>query len=234
MPKQMSKQMKIIAVLIAIFIVIGGVAVLYLRMPGTEKAPTPSVTVRDQFIENGRIIIDEVVANQSGWIVIHNNTADDAPGPVVGHAAVERGANTNVSVQLDTEVAFKLWAMLHLDTGEEGVYEFPDADPPVKVEGQIVVQPFNIIKTLVTVDMENLEFVPETITIQVGTTVKWINKDSVDHTVTSGTRGNPTDLFDSGDVGAGETFQYTFTNAGTYDYYCKYHPGMEGVVNVEG
>jgi plastocyanin len=66
-----------------------------------------------------------------------------------------------------------------------------------------------------------------------GTTVTWTNEDNVPHTVMSGTRDNPSDLFDSGNVEPGEVFTYTFDEAGTYDYFCSIHPGMNGTVIVE-
>jgi plastocyanin len=82
------------------------------------------------------------------------------------------------------------------------------------------------------VTMEGSAFKPREITVTVGTTVIWTNQDAFEHTVTSGTRGSPTTLFDAS-VSAGETFSFTFQSAGTYDYYCKIHTGMDGVVNVE-
>jgi plastocyanin len=84
-----------------------------------------------------------------------------------------------------------------------------------------------------SVAMKDISFQPRQITVKVGTTVTWTNEDPTSHTVTSGTRGNPSGLFDSGDVAPGATFSFTFTQPGTYDYYCKIHSGMDGVVVVE-
>ena len=82
--------------------------------------------------------------------------------------------------------------------------------------------------------MQNIAFVPESITVSVGTTIRWTNKDNVDHTVTSGTPGNPTGRFDSGNLGAGETFSFTFDTAGIFEYYCKLHPTqMTATVTVQ-
>ena len=109
---------------------------------------TPSVTVNDQEIQDGTVTVAEVVSDGAGWIVIH---ADDngAPGPVIGQAAVSDGTNQNVSVQIDTGAATEtLYAMLHTDSGEMGTYEFPDADPPVQVDGSVVVQPFSTAVSL--------------------------------------------------------------------------------------
>jgi plastocyanin len=80
--------------------------------------------------------------------------------------------------------------------------------------------------------MRSLAFVPKELTIQAGTKVTWTNEDSFAHTVTSGTRGNPTGMFDE-TVQAGGTFSFTFEQPGTYDYFCSIHPGMDGVVIVQ-
>jgi plastocyanin len=73
-----------------------------------------------------------------------------------------------------------------------------------------------------------MSFSPETLTVPVNTTVKWTNKDGIAHTVTSTTA-----LFNSGSIGNGGTFTYTFTTAGTYSYYCAIHPTMVGEVVVQ-
>lgn len=95
------------------------------------------------------------------------------------------------------------------------------------------------------VEMVDLAFVPEAITISTGTTVTWINKDDVEHDVTSGksvtgreARGKdktkfPDGKFQSGLFGKGKTFSYTFTKEGEYPYYCDAHPFMTAEIIVE-
>ena len=79
-------------------------------------------------------------------------------------------------------------------------------------------------------------FDPNTITIKVGATVTWTNRDTMLHTVTSGTSaglaGTPDDRFDSGFLAAGATWSYTFTEAGEFPYFCTPHPWMQGKVIV--
>ncbi len=77
------------------------------------------------------------------------------------------------------------------------------------------------------VEIKGFAFSPGTLTIKVGTTVKWTNQDSVAHTVTS-----DTGLFDSGDLAAGDTFSFTFTQAGTFAYHCTMHPSMTATIIV--
>ena len=83
------------------------------------------------------------------------------------------------------------------------------------------------------VEMIGSEFQPADIVVQVGDTVTWTNNDSIAHTVTAGTRDNPSGLFDSGSMSGAETFTHTFTSAGEYDYFCEFHTGMSGTVTVE-
>ena len=79
----------------------------------------------------------------------------------------------------------------------------------------------------------NACYIPETVSISVGDTVSWINDDTAAHTVTSGSpTGGPDGVFDSSLVMAANTFQYTFDEAGIYDYFCMVHPWMIGTVNV--
>lgn len=75
--------------------------------------------------------------------------------------------------------------------------------------------------------IQNMAFNPSTITITAGTTVKWTNKDGIAHTVTSSTG-----VFNSGSVAPDGTFSFTFTAAGTYPYFCTFHPNMTGTVKV--
>jgi plastocyanin len=78
------------------------------------------------------------------------------------------------------------------------------------------------------VSIENFAFVPDTIVVPVGATVRWTNNDATDHTVTSSAA-----LFDSGVLEPGGQFERRFDEVGTYPYICSLHPEMEGMVVVE-
>src|SRR5215203_1917836 len=78
---------------------------------------------------------------------------------------------------------------------------------------------------------------PNPIQVSVGTTVIWTNDDSQPHTVTSGSNGQPDNKFNSSPnfnplLNPGQTFSFTFTQAGDYPYFCMLHPNMVGTVNV--
>jgi plastocyanin len=85
----------------------------------------------------------------------------------------------------------------------------------------------------VQIEMINFKFNPDMVTIKQGTTVTWVNKDGVAHTVISGVRDNKSGLFDSGNISSGGTFSYTFNEKGTFDYFCEPHSGMDGTIVVE-
>jgi len=78
------------------------------------------------------------------------------------------------------------------------------------------------------VKIDNFVFGPQTITVPVGATVTWTNKDDIPHTSVS-TEG----VFKSKVMDTDEKFSYTFTKAGTYSYYCTIHPKMTGKVVVQ-
>jgi plastocyanin len=81
--------------------------------------------------------------------------------------------------------------------------------------------------------MQNIAFSPASKTIAVGTTIKWTNKDNTTHDVISGTPGNPSGLFNSGDFSMNGEFTFTFSQAGTFPYYCSHHAGMTGTIIVQ-
>jgi plastocyanin len=78
------------------------------------------------------------------------------------------------------------------------------------------------------IKIDNFSFTPQTITIPVGTTVTWTNRDDIPHTVVS-TDG----LFKSKARDTDEKFSYTFSKPGTYSYFCSLHPKMTGKVIVQ-
>lgn len=79
----------------------------------------------------------------------------------------------------------------------------------------------------------NACYIPATASVAVGGTVTWSNDDTAAHTVTSGSPQNgPDGNFDSSLVLGGKTYEFTFKNAGSYDYFCMVHPWMTGKVQV--
>jgi plastocyanin len=80
-----------------------------------------------------------------------------------------------------------------------------------------------------TVEIADLAFAPEELTIAAGSAVTWVNMDpSLPHTATS-----DDEVFDSGNLTEGDEFSFTFEEAGTFSYFCQVHPTMRGTIVVE-
>jgi len=76
-------------------------------------------------------------------------------------------------------------------------------------------------------------YLPDNVSINAGDTVIWANTDTAAHTVTSGTpTDGPDGTFDSSLFMAGATFEVTFDDSGSYNYFCMVHPWMQGNVQV--
>lgn len=115
---------------------------------------------------------------------------------------------------------------------ESQISESPDESPQGSAEAAEVT-------------LQTFRFEPGEIEIAVGETVTWTNNDDILHTVTSGIGqeqgvpgvsknkdAKPDGLFDQQMDGVGATFEFTFEEAGKYDYFCAIHPGMTGKVIV--
>jgi amicyanin len=78
------------------------------------------------------------------------------------------------------------------------------------------------------VTIDNFTFAPHRLTVKRGTTVTWINRDDIPHTVTA------VDLqFRSKALDSDDSYSFTFTAPGTYAYFCSLHPRMTGTIVVE-
>ena len=78
------------------------------------------------------------------------------------------------------------------------------------------------------VKVDNFSFGPASLTVAVGTTVTWTNRDDIPHTVVSTDK-----VFKSKVLDTDEKFSFTFDKAGTYPYFCSIHPKMTGSVVVQ-
>jgi plastocyanin len=80
------------------------------------------------------------------------------------------------------------------------------------------------------VKIDNFSFGPATLTVPVGTTITWTNRDDIPHTVVS---TDDAKTFKSKVLDTDEKFSFTFSKAGTYPYFCSIHPKMTGKVIVQ-
>jgi plastocyanin len=79
------------------------------------------------------------------------------------------------------------------------------------------------------VSIDNFTFNPTPLTVKAGTTVTWTNKDDIPHGIASSTNAFPKSLA----LDTDQSFSFTFTTPGTYQYFCYVHPHMVGTVVVE-
>jgi plastocyanin len=102
----------------------------------------------------------------------------------------------------------------------------------VAVGGSFAKPPSEKVRTgdaKVEVKIDNFAFSPQELTVAVGTTVEWVNRDDIPHVVVSDDKKT----FKSKALDTDETFSYTFTQPGTYPYFCSIHPKMTGKVIVQ-
>ncbi|MGQ0617014.1 MAG: cupredoxin domain-containing protein [Acidimicrobiia bacterium] len=78
------------------------------------------------------------------------------------------------------------------------------------------------------VDIKDFKFEPVSLTTTVGTTVTFTNDDAQAHTATADDRS-----FNSDSIAAGANAPITFDTAGTFTYFCSFHPFMKGTVVVQ-
>ena len=126
-----------------------GILVSSLTVSGSAA---PAVTVNDQAVENGSLTISETLAAQIGFVVLHRDTGNDSPvvPASIGHGQVYTGQNTDLTIELNEgetlESGDKVWAMLHIDNGTIGSYDFDGSqgsdDPPVfdQMDNIVMVQ----------------------------------------------------------------------------------------------
>ncbi|MCX6044503.1 MAG: fasciclin domain-containing protein [Chloroflexi bacterium] len=126
------------------------VLVLVVSLKVYAQEYSPAVFVVDQDVVDGQVVVARAVINGPGWIVIHAD-ANGAPGPVIGHAALTAGINADVAVPVDAaRVTDVLYAMLHVDEGAVGTYEFPGADAPLMLNDAPVTPAFKVTGTSMT------------------------------------------------------------------------------------
>jgi plastocyanin len=79
------------------------------------------------------------------------------------------------------------------------------------------------------VSIDNFTFGPQSLTVKAGTTVTWTNKDDIPHGIASANNG----FAKSKALDTDDSYSFTFTTPGTYQYFCYIHPHMTGTIVVE-
>ena len=94
-------------------------------------------------LDGNTLTVDSALIDTQGWLVIHADN-EGAPGAVLGQTPLVSDLNEHVAVTLDGDITETVFPMLHVDTGEMGVYEFgmvEGADGPVTVNDAVVTGP---------------------------------------------------------------------------------------------
>lgn len=114
-----------------------------------SSTPTPlaslldKIVINDQPIKSNTILVNMVVTQKPGWVVIFSDQ-NGQPGMLLGYAAVPAGTSNDVKVTIDAAKATdKMIAELHMDAGKIGNFEFPGPDLPIKNGATTVMAVFN-------------------------------------------------------------------------------------------
>jgi hypothetical protein len=143
----------------------------------TTPQPDASISAQEQTANPANhVVVTEVVALSAGWLVIHES--DGATfGPVIGHAAAPKGTSHNLAVTLSRDVieGETLYAMLHVDAGQAGVFEFPGVDvPATDRSNDIVMRAFvvhlpGVITASITAANQTLSQLSTVVTVSAAT-----------------------------------------------------------------
>ena len=193
--------------------------------------------------------------------VIHTSTSNDG---IWDSGVLESGQSFNVT--FDQAGSFAYFCAIHPSmtgtitvtgppAGQPAPSPAAEPTPPPTLEPPPTATPLPIPTTgpqptampssegtapPLTVDLDMQNFKHQDLTVQAGTTIVWTNRDSVQHTVTSGSSSDPDagSLFESGAeiadwVKAGDTYSFTFNDEGAFPYYCRVHgDAMSGTITV--
>ena len=171
-------------------------------------------TTDDEIIELAKTVrdwVDEVNGNALSVV----EASDLAPMESLGEDVLTVAAKANGEGILQLDVKAR----------EAGIRSFDVVIPTIPGEKR---EP-----NTVTVIIDQFQFINKTVTVQKGWTVAWINQEAPKHTATS-----DDDIFNSGTMGQGDTFTFTFDETGEFPYYCRFHGdkgdlGMAGQIIVE-
>jgi plastocyanin len=195
---------------------------------GAESAASPDenrVEIRDE-----TFIPSSITVSAGEWVTWINFDDDEhtATGEDFDTGDLETGARAEV--QFNTPGTYAYVCQYHSDMVGEvivlGAEGTPQASPEASPEASPAASPV-VGGGEEAVSIIDFAFEPQTLQVPVGTTVVWTNDGSAPHTVT----GDP---LDSGTLSAGDSFQFTFNSAGTFDYVCAFHPQMTGTIEVTG
>jgi|GEM_PF-2526420 len=203
----------------------GGVAVVLDRMPSDVEAGKPfTVGFSIRSAHEDRLPISDLSP-----AVLFTNSVTDERVQEIAKADGDAG-HYAVSITLPSAGAWR-WQVQPFGAHEMDV---PFMQPTLEVHAPGTAassQKPAPTGELIAIKAGDSFFEPQQMTVAVGTTVRWENTGLLPHTVTAADG-----QFASGFMDVGQTFEYTFTEPGTYQYYCEYHAarpqGQSGEVQL--
>ncbi|MBI4010033.1 MAG: hypothetical protein HY361_02455 [Candidatus Aenigmarchaeota archaeon] len=256
MPKGQLNPVVAVGIIVAIGIAIG---LLYYQSQPPYTPPVvrqPTLAVSSQPLVNNEIVIDSLYLDKAGYVVIHKDV-DGSPGAVIGHSELLSDENSKIGISVDSsQVGTNVFAMLHYDDDNDGVYGFPDEDKPVVLQEKAVVKPIAILQQIptptpvsagetkefkITLD-HNVGYSLSKIVVNKGDTVRILAISNQPHD-----HGIAIDAYDINQVVVKTSFdspdiiEFTADKAGTFEIYCKTcetgplgaHPWMKGTLEVK-
>jgi plastocyanin len=177
-----------------------------------ESTTTVDIALEDILAAEHAINVHESVENIGNYIACGDVTGEPVDGSLKVDLAELNGSGFSGQVTLADNGDGTTTVTITLAGG--------DVATPAAETGSMDV---------VEVEISGLAFSPNTVTIPAGGSVTWTNNDPEPHTAT----GQDRDVLQSGTLQQGESFTQTFDTAGTYEYFCEFHAGMNGTVIVE-
>ena len=178
-----------------------------------------------------------IVAVGVGFAAFAGNVQDNAPA--VSAPVITKTVEPETQADPFADIADKVKQDAESTTTEETVVEdeVMIEEPTAPVEESSEPKTVNVEIPQGTsspgCETSNACFSPASLTINSGDTVEWTNVDTAAHTVTSGSPADgPSGVFDSSLIMGGASFENTFDEAGSYDYFCMVHPWMVGNIQV--
>jgi len=190
---------------------------------GVESSATDIETTLADLTAAPHAIIAHASADDMGTYIICGDITGEAVDGALTVALGELNDSGHVGVAVLTESDAGVSVQAFLVPGAAGGMMMDDASPAADMDHDMMTADGEEVAAAI----EGFAFAPGTIEIKVGTTITWTNNDSAPHTVTANDRS-----FESGRLEQGQTFSFTFDTAGTFEYFCEYHPGMTATVVV--
>lgn len=217
---------KRVAIACLVAVAVAATALAYLSLGGGPKAPVFVMAPPEIFVAPGMTVdyglLSAAPGNQTGFAQL---SASAPAGLAVGLST------SSVSIQHPEPVEFTVTASAEEEPGDYVFHLEVTAGQSRAAEAFGV----DVVAALVTIQYER--FQPPDLNVTTGTEVTWINLDT---TIGCCDPGYHTVAFTSGISAASpvlerfDTWNYTFDQAGTFDYHCTIHPFMLGAVNVQG